>query len=68
MQNACHQKHRLREEVNVKVKELLAISVPGGKITEEGVQINISVALQYINSWLLVKFLFSHNLSDNIAI
>jgi len=26
--------------------------VPGGKITEAGVRMNVSVALQYINSWL----------------
>lgn len=54
MQGACHQKHRLREEVNVKVEEILAVSVPGGKITEEGVRVNVGVALQYLNSWLLV--------------
>lgn len=54
MQGACHQKHRLREEVNVKVEEILSVSVPQGSITEEGVRVNISVALQYMNSWLLV--------------
>ena len=54
MQGACHQKHRLREEVNVKVEEILSVSVPQGSITEEGVRVNISVALQYMNSWLSV--------------
>jgi len=44
----------LREEVNIKVEEILAISVPGGKITEEGLRVNIEVALQYLNSWLSV--------------
>ena len=55
LQGACHQKHRLREEVNVKVEEILSVSVPGGKITEEGVRVNIEVALQYLNSWLSVN-------------
>lgn len=50
----CHQKHRLREDVCVKVEELTTINVPGGEITEDGVRTNISVALQYMNCWLMV--------------
>ena len=38
----------------MKVEEILSVSVPGGKITEEGVRVNINVALQYLNSWLMV--------------
>ena len=49
MQNANHQKHRLREDVNVNVEDLITIAVPGGKVTEEGVRKNTFVALQYIN-------------------
>lgn len=60
MQGASHQKHRLREEVNVKVEEILSVSVPQGSITEEGVRVNISVALQYMNSWLLVMSWYEH--------
>ncbi|KAJ7333887.1 hypothetical protein OS493_015980 [Desmophyllum pertusum] len=52
LHSASHQKHRLREEVNVKVEEILSVSVPGGYITEDGVRVNICVALQYMNSWL----------------
>lgn len=59
MHGASHQKHRLREEVNVKVEEILSVSVPGGKITEEGVRVNIGVALQYLSSWLSVMFVVS---------
>ena len=55
LQGACHQKHRLREDVNVKVEDLTTISVPDGKITESGVRVNVSVGLQYINSWLNVS-------------
>lgn len=53
----CHQKHRLREDVYVKVEELTTINVPGGEITEDGVRTNISVALQYMNCWLMVTFI-----------
>jgi hypothetical protein len=54
MHNANHQKHRLREDVDVTVDELITIDVQGGKITEEGVRKNTSVALNYINVWLQV--------------
>ena len=37
------------------VEEIISVSVPGGKITEEGVRVNIDVALQYLNSWLSVN-------------
>ncbi|OUC08529.1 malate synthase, partial [Litorilinea aerophila] len=47
-----HQKHRLREDVHVTAEEILDIRVPGGQITEDGVRLNVSVALQYLNSWL----------------
>jgi malate synthase len=47
-----HQKERTREDVQVTARELLDMHVPGGKITEEGVRNNISVAIQYLSSWL----------------
>lgn len=47
-----NQKEKLREDVNVTAEQILDIVVPNGKITEEGVRLNISVALQYINAWL----------------
>nr|WP_294082375.1 malate synthase A [Sphaerobacter sp.] len=47
-----NQKDRLREDVQVTAADLLAFQVPGGTITEEGIRNNVSVALQYINSWL----------------
>jgi malate synthase len=48
-----HQKERLREDVNVKADDLLDIRVPGGKITEDGVRNNVSVAIQYLGAWLI---------------
>jgi malate synthase len=47
-----HQKERLREEVNVTAADLARIHVPGGQITEAGLRLNVSVALQYLDSWL----------------
>jgi malate synthase len=49
-----HQKSRLRDDVDVAASEeaLVDFDIPGGTITEEGVRLNISVALQYINAWL----------------
>jgi malate synthase len=47
-----HQKERLREEVRTTAEQLLDIRVPGGKITDGGLRNNISVALQYLSSWL----------------
>jgi malate synthase len=51
--DAPHQKDRLREDVQVQGADLLNFAVPGGQITEGGLRTNISVALQYLNSWLL---------------
>ncbi len=50
--NAPHQKHRLREDVNVSAADLLNFTIDGGHITEAGLRNNISVALQYIAAWL----------------
>ncbi|HMA37622.1 MAG TPA: malate synthase A, partial [Chloroflexia bacterium] len=47
-----HQKARLRTDVQVTAADLLALQVPGGQITESGLRSNISVALQYLDSWL----------------
>jgi malate synthase len=47
-----HQKERLREDVSVTAVDLAAVRVPGGRITEAGLRSNVSVALQYLESWL----------------
>src|SRR5690242_2524067 len=41
----------LGEEVPDDPASLLAFDVPGGRITEAGVRLNVSVGLQYLNSW-----------------
>jgi malate synthase len=43
---------RLRSEVHVTAADLLGVSTAGGVITEAGLRANVSVAIQYIASWL----------------
>ena len=50
--NRSNQRDRSRDEVDVSATELLDIRVPEGEITESGVRNNISVAIQYLSSWL----------------
>jgi malate synthase len=47
-----HQKERLREDVTADAARLVDLRVPGGTITEAGVRNDISVAIQYVESWL----------------
>ena len=47
-----NQKERLREDVHVTAGEITAVGVPGGTITETGLRLNVSVALQYMDAWL----------------
>jgi malate synthase len=48
-----NQKERRRDDVQTTAAELTDLRVPGGSISETGLRNNVSVALQYINSWLL---------------
>jgi malate synthase len=50
--NKPHQKERLREEVRVTANQLIDFHIPNGLITEAGLRNNISVAIQYLESWL----------------
>jgi malate synthase len=47
-----HQKERLREDVRVTAADLLDSEVPGGQVTEAGLQTNVSVGVRYLASWL----------------
>lgn len=47
-----HQKNRLREEVKMTANDLMNFTVSGGKITEDGLRLNINVGIIYIESWL----------------
>ena len=43
---------RTRDEVQVTAEELQRVTVPGGTLTDAGVRNNVSVAIQYLESWL----------------
>lgn len=63
-----HQKDRLREEVRIQAADLLDIRVPNGTITEQGVRLNINVALQYLSAWLDGNGAVAiHNLMEDTA-
>ncbi len=47
-----NQKNVMREDVAVAPADLLNFQIEGGRITEDGVRSNISIALQYLDSWL----------------
>jgi malate synthase len=47
-----HQKERQRDDVRVRSADLVHFDVPGGTRTEDGLKLNISVAIQYLAAWL----------------
>src|SRR5262245_53649915 len=47
-----HQKDRRRDDVHADAAALVDLRVPGAKITEAGGRNDISVAVQYVESWL----------------
>jgi len=47
-----HQKERLRQEVQIASERLRDFRVEGGRVSEAGMRSNISVGLQYVESWL----------------
>ncbi len=63
-----NQKARLRDDIRVAAAELLDTRVEGGRITEAGVATNVSVALQYLASWLAGNGAAAiHNLMEDAA-
>jgi malate synthase len=47
-----NQVERQREDITVEAGDLLDVAVPGADVTEDGVRNNVSVGLQYLESWL----------------
>jgi len=47
-----NQKDRQRPDVNVSADQILDVRVPGGTVSAGGVKSNVSVALQYLESWM----------------
>ena len=63
-----NQVERLREEVDVAAGDLLDVRVPEGEITDEGVRMNVSVGLRYLESWLRgVGAVAIYNLMEDAA-
>jgi malate synthase len=63
-----NQIERLRPEVSVSASQLLDTRVPGGTITEDGLRLNVSVGIQYIESWLRgVGAAAINNLMEDVA-
>jgi malate synthase len=52
MGDRANQIERQRPEVAVDAHDLLDLRIPNGQITEGGLRLNVSVGLQYIESWL----------------
>src|ERR1700738_276550 len=52
MGDRANQIDRQRPEVSVEGQQLLDMRVPGGSVTEAGLRGNISIGIQYIDSWL----------------
>jgi malate synthase len=49
----ANQKDRLREDVAITARDLINTAIEGGTITEDGLRLNISVGIQYVNAWLM---------------
>jgi malate synthase len=47
-----NQLERLREEVRVEGGQLIDVAIPGSSVTEAGLRLNVSVGIQYVESWL----------------
>jgi len=52
MGDRANQLDRQRPEVSVDSQQLLELRVPGSSVTEAGLRSNISIGIQYIDSWL----------------
>lgn len=52
LNGSANQVEKQRIDVDVTERDLTNIEVEGGKITEEGIRLNISIGLQYLNCWL----------------
>jgi len=63
-----NQLERQRPDVAVTSKQLIEMAVPGGSVTEGGLRTNVSVGIQYIESWLRgVGAAAINNLMEDVA-
>src|SRR4029077_8638180 len=63
-----NQLDRQRPDVHVDSRQLIDVGVPGGTITEGGLRLDVSVGIQYIESWLRgVGAAAINNLMEDVA-
>jgi len=63
-----NQLERQRPEVSVTPGQLIDVKVPDGSITENGLRLNVSVGIQYIESWMRgVGAAAINNLMEDVA-
>jgi malate synthase len=63
-----NQVERQRPDVSVTAAQLADVKVPDGTITENGVRMNVSVGIQYIESWMRgVGAAAINNLMEDVA-
>ena len=63
-----NQLERQRPEVDVTAAQLVDVKVPGGAVSEAGLRMNVSVGIQYIESWLRgVGAAAINNLMEDVA-
>jgi malate synthase len=63
-----NQLERQRPDVSVGAGQLIDVHVPGGSATEAGLRTNVSVGIQYIESWLRgVGAAAINNLMEDVA-
>ena len=63
-----HQKSVRRDDVHVTADQLVDATVAGGLVTEEGVRMNVEVAMRYLESWLRgTGAVAIHNLMEDAA-
>jgi malate synthase len=63
-----NQLHRQRDDVRVTAAELLDVRSTGGAVTEQGLRLNVEVALMYLESWLRGNGAAAiHNLMEDAA-
>ncbi|MGI8552167.1 MAG: malate synthase A [Dehalococcoidia bacterium] len=63
-----NQVSRQREDVSTTANDLLDVRIPGARLTEAGLRNNVSVAIQYLESWLRgVGAVAIYNLMEDAA-
>jgi len=63
-----NQLDRQRPEVSVTAAQLIDVRVPDGSITENGLRMNVSVGIQYLESWMRgVGAAAINNLMEDVA-